>query len=171
MRLHKCIFLDRDGVLNRERGEYTYKVNDFEIIAGVKKSLEILKKSGYLLIVITNQAGVAKGLYNREDVLICHAYLQAETGGLVDDIYFCPHHPVTTNSLLRKPNSLMLEKAIAKWQVDTNKSYMIGDSIRDIKAAEKIGVKGILVGDKELEDIAAPRAKSLLDAVKQFILV
>ncbi|WP_296621958.1 HAD family hydrolase [Marivirga sp.] len=170
MRLHKCIFLDRDGVLNKERGDYTYKVKDFEILEGVKESLEILKQSGYLLIVITNQAGIAKGLYEREDVSNCHAFFQAETDHLIDDIYFCPHHPVTTNSLLRKPDSLMLEKAVSKWEVDTGKSFMIGDSIRDIQAAEKIGVRGILVGDKELEKTTAPKAKSLLDAVNQFVL-
>lgn len=170
MGLHKCIFLDRDGVLNRERGDYTYRLEDFEILDGVRESLQILKKSGYLLIVITNQAGVAKGIYGEEEVLGCHAYLQAQTGGLIDDIFFCPHHPITTESLLRKPDSLMLEKAIAKWEVDADKSYMIGDSFRDIQAAKKVGVKGILVGDKESEDTTAPKAKNLLDAVKKFIV-
>ncbi|WKK74960.1 HAD family hydrolase [Marivirga salinae] len=170
MRLHKCIFLDRDGVLNRERGEYTYKLSDFEILSGVKEGLEITKKSGYLLIVITNQAGIAKGIYNTDDVLKCHSYLQAHIGDLIDDIYFCPHHPVTTESLLRKPDSLMLEKAIAKWEVDTDKSYMIGDSLRDIQAAEKVGVKGILVGEKDSNNSTAPKAKNLLDAVNKFIV-
>lgn len=170
MRLHKCIFLDRDGVLNRERGEYTFKLDDFEILNGIKESLEILKKSGYLLIVITNQAGIAKGIYKREDVHKCHALLQAHTGNLIDDIYFCPHHPISTESLLRKPDSLMLEKAIAKWDIDTARSYMVGDSIRDIQAAEKAGVKGILVGDKDSENSTAPLAKDLQDAVHKFIV-
>lgn len=172
MRLNKCVFLDRDGVLNRERGEYTFKIEDFEIISGVDEALKLLKKAGYLLIVITNQAGIAKRIYVEEEVLNCHAYLQAETGDLIDDLYFCPHHPITTQSLLRKPDSLMLEKAIAKWGVDTRNSFMIGDSLRDIKAAEKVGVSGILVGDKEKDkNLTAPIAKNLLDAVNQFILV
>jgi D-glycero-D-manno-heptose 1,7-bisphosphate phosphatase len=170
MRLQKCIFLDRDGVLNRERGDYTFKLEDFEIVAGVKEGLEILKKSGYLLIVITNQAGIAKGLYDRDDVLNCHLFLQAQIGHLIDDIYFCPHYPETTQSLLRKPDSLMLEKAIAKWDVDPDMSYMVGDSQRDLQAAEKVEVKGILVGDKEAEKVAAPKAKNLLDAVHKFII-
>lgn len=170
MRLHKCVFLDRDGVLNRERGEYTYKIEDFEILDGVKDSLEILKQSGYLLIVITNQAGIAKGLYQHTNVLDCHSYLQDQTGDLIDDIYLCPHHPSTTQSLLRKPESLMIEKAIAKWEIDASKSFMIGDSLRDIQAAEKVGVKGILVGDKEGEKATATRANNLLEAVNKFIL-
>ncbi|SMG32797.1 D-glycero-D-manno-heptose 1,7-bisphosphate phosphatase [Marivirga sericea] len=170
MSLHKCIFLDRDGVLNKERGEYTFKLNDFLVLDGVKQSLEILKKHGYLLIVVTNQAGIAKGIYSKEDVLSCHALLQAKVGDLIDDIYFCPHHPVTTESLLRKPDSLMLEKAIAKWNLDISESFMIGDSIRDIEAAKKIGVKGILIGEKEKGELTAPRADSLLDAVHNYII-
>lgn len=170
MRLHKCIFLDRDGVLNRERGEYTFKLDDFEILNGTKESLEILKKSGYLLIVITNQAGIAKGIYKREDVYKCHTLLQDHTGNLIDDIYFCPHHPIATESLLRKPDSLMLEKAIAKWDIDTTQSFMVGDSIRDIQAAEKVGVKGILVGGKDSKNTTAPLAKDLMDAVHKFIV-
>lgn len=170
MRLNKCIFLDRDGVLNQERGEYTYKLEDFVILDGVKESLEILKESGFLLIVITNQAGIAKGLYKREDVLNCHTYSQTQTSGLIDDIYFCPHHPISTESLLRKPDSLMIEKAVAKWGIDIDTSFMVGDSIRDIQAAEKLGIRGILVGNKEEGHETASRAKNLLDAVNKFIV-
>jgi len=171
MGLNKCVFLDRDGVLNKERGEYTYRIEDFEILPGVIESLEVLKKQGYLLIVITNQAGIAKGLYTKQEVVNCHAHLQAKSGGLIDDIYFCPHHPTTTESLLRKPDSLMIEKAIAKWEVDVQKSYMIGDSNRDILSAQRAGVKGILVGNKEDEKITAPRAQDLMDAVTHFVLL
>jgi D-glycero-D-manno-heptose 1,7-bisphosphate phosphatase len=170
MSLRKCVFLDRDGVLNKERGDYTYNLEEFIILEGVKESLEILKKSGYLLIVITNQAGVAKGIYERKDVLRCHAFLQANTGDLINDIYFCPHHPISTESLLRKPDSLMLEKAIAKWDVSISDSYMIGDSVRDIEAAKKVGVKGILIDTKSVNDITAPIASSLLDAVEKYII-
>lgn len=163
--------MDRDGVLNWERGDYTYKLEDFEILDGVKESLKILRDSGYLLIVITNQAGIAKGIYGEKEVLNCHSYLQSQTGGLINDLYFCPHHPIATQSLLRKPDSLMLEKAIARWEIDVDKSFMIGDSFRDIQAAEKVGVRGILVGDKEEgENMTAPKAKNLLDAVNKFIV-
>ena len=65
MQKQKCVFLDRDGVLNRERGDYTYKLEDFEVLPGVPEALALLKENGFLLIVVTNQAGVAKGLYQR----------------------------------------------------------------------------------------------------------
>ncbi len=113
MDLKPCIFLDRDGVINRERGDYTYRIEDFEILEGVTEALQLAKEAGYLLIVITNQAGVAKGIYKVSDILKCHQHLQAVSGNMIDDIYYCPHHPSTTASLLRKPDSLMLEKAIA----------------------------------------------------------
>lgn len=167
MSLHKCVFLDRDGVLNRERGEYTYQIRDFEVINGVAESFQQLKKAGYLLIVITNQAGIAKNIYSVEDVQLCHDYLQAQTGGLIDDLYFCTHHPLSTESLLRKPNSLMLEKAIAKWHVDVASSYMIGDSQRDMEAASKINLKSILIDVHSKKDQI--HASSLLDAVKRIL--
>ncbi|MGJ3235070.1 D-glycero-alpha-D-manno-heptose-1,7-bisphosphate 7-phosphatase [Marivirga sp.] len=170
MSVNKCVFLDRDGVLNTERGEYTFQIKDFEIIDHVKEALELLKEDGYLLIVITNQAGIAKGLYKREDVAKCHEYLQTETGDLIDDIYFCPHHPTTTESLLRKPDSLMIEKAMAKWDIDPDKSFLIGDSFRDLDASENAGVRGILVGDKEKTNFTTSKARNLFDAVKRYIL-
>lgn len=165
-----CVFLDRDGVLNEERGEYSYRLEDFKIIEGVKEALQTLKDAGYLLIVITNQAGIAKGLYTAGDVMRCHEYLQDETGDLIDDIYFCPHHPVTTESLLRKPDSLMLEKAIAKHGIDPAKSWMVGDSERDIIAADKVGVKGILVNGKINQTTKDHICKNLLDAAESVIL-
>jgi len=167
----KCIFLDRDGVLNEERGEYTYKLNDFNILNGVPDALKMLKENGYLLIVITNQAGIAKGLYSAEDVMNCHNYLQGQTGSFIDDIYYCPHHPITTQSLLRKPNSLMLEKAMAKWNIDPKASFMVGDSKRDIEAAERVGVKGILIGDKESPEKETPHEENLWGAVQNIILI
>lgn len=170
MNLKACVFLDRDGVLNEERGEYSYRLDDFKIIAGVKEALKALKDAGYLLIVITNQAGIAKGLYTAKDVIRCHEYLQNETGNLIDDIYHCPHHPVTTESLMRKPDSLMLEKAIAKHRIDPAKSWMVGDSERDIIAADKVGVKGILVNEKAKHFTEGLISKNLLDAVQDIIL-
>ena len=148
MQQQKCVFLDRDGVLNRERGEYTYKLDDFEVLAGVPEALRLLKDNGYLLIVVTNQAGIAKQLYKKEDVLACHNKLQDSCQSLVDAIYYAPGHPNYSESLSRKPDSLMLERAIAKYNIDPAQSWMVGDSLRDIEAAEKVGVNSILVGDK-----------------------
>lgn len=144
----KCVFLDRDGVLNRERGDYTYKLDDFEVLPGVPEALALLKQNGFLLIVVTNQGGVAKGLYTKEAVLACHDKLQGNCTGLIDALYFAPSHPAYSESLSRKPDSLMLERAISKYNIDPAASWMIGDSLRDLEAAGKVGIRSILVGDK-----------------------
>ena len=144
----KCIFLDRDGVLNRERGDYTYTLEDFEVLPGVPEALALLKQNGFLLIVVTNQGGVAKGLYKKADVMACHQKLQKACGGLIDAIYYAPSHPDYSESLSRKPDSLMLERAIARYDIDPAQSWMVGDSHRDLEAAEKVGVRTIMVGDK-----------------------
>lgn len=142
--MNKCIFLDRDGVLNQEMGDYVFRPDDFLIPDGTIDALRLLKEAGYLLIVITNQAGIAKGLYTRSDVWQCHHYLQEQCGYLLDDLYFCPHHPdYSTESLLRKPNSLMLEKAMAKYNIDRSASWMIGDRPRDVQAGRQVGVRTI----------------------------
>lgn len=149
--MNKCVFLDRDGVLNVERGDYTYRLEDFQIIDGVKEALIILKNAGFYLVIITNQGGIAKGIYSKDDYMKCHDYLMKETNEIIDDMFYSPYHPDFTESLSRKPDSLMLERAIAKYNIDTSKSWMIGDSDRDIEAANKLGVKGIRV-NKPWED-------------------
>jgi len=101
------IFLDRDGVINRERGDYTFQVSDFEIIPGVLDALKLFNERGFKIIVITNQSGISQGLYSQEDVQICHDYMQKQLHQLIDDIYFSPYHPDITESLSRKPNSLL----------------------------------------------------------------
>ncbi|GAB3197427.1 D-glycero-D-manno-heptose 1,7-bisphosphate phosphatase [Pontibacter aydingkolensis] len=148
MQQQKCVFLDRDGVLNRERGEYTYKLDEFEVLPGVPEALRLLKQNGYLLIVVTNQGGIAKKMYQKADVMACHNKLQDSCNSLIDAIYYAPGHPKYSESLSRKPDSLMLERAMAKYSIDPSQSWMVGDSLRDIEAADKVGVKSILVGDK-----------------------
>ena len=116
--MNKCVFLDRDGVLNEDRTDYVYRVEDFIIPDGVPEALRSLKEAGYLLIVVTNQAGIAKGLYTRDDMMACYNYLQEQCGHLIDDIYYSPHHPAyDSHSLTRKPDSLLLEKAMAKYDI------------------------------------------------------
>lgn len=141
---NKCIFLDRDGVLNKDKVDYVYRVEDFIIFDNVPEALRLLKKAGYLLIVITNQSGIAKGVYTKEDVMKCYNYLQERCDHLIDDQYFAPHHPeYDTASLSRKPDSLMIEKSIAKYKIDIGSSWFIGDSDRDIIAAQKQNLKTI----------------------------
>lgn len=163
-----CVFLDRDGVLNQERGEYTYKVDDFIVPEEVFPCLQKLKRAGYQLIVITNQGGIAKGIYTKSDIYNCHLKLQREAGGLIDAIYYSPYHPDYTNSLGRKPGTLLFERAMGKYKIDPAKSWMIGDQLRDLQPAEKLGIKGILINDK-LNALPYFAAKSLTDAA-DFIL-
>lgn len=168
--MNKCIFLDRDGVLNRERGDYTYKKEDFELIQGVVEAVKKIKENGFIIIVITNQAGISRGRYDRQDMEACHEYLQKECGGIFDAIYYCPYHPSITTSIARKPDTLMFEKAIAKFNVDVNKSWMVGDKERDIIPANKLGIKTVLIDDKEPETIADFTSISLYKAVQDVIL-
>ena len=85
--MNKCIFLDRDGVINEDRGTYTFRIRDFKVMAGVKKGLSILKDAGYILVVVTNQAGISRGLFSESDMQKCHDLMMEETGHLIDDIY------------------------------------------------------------------------------------
>ena len=165
LKKRRCVFLDRDGVLNAERGEYTFRTEEFEVLPGVPEALKLLKENGYLLIVITNQAGIAKGLYTREHVFACHEKLQQACGNIIDAIYFAPMHPSVSESLSRKPDSLMLEKAIAKFNVDPENSWLVGDRKRDLQAAMKVNVKAILVGEEETYEYPF-REKDLLAASK-----
>lgn len=149
--MNKCVFLDRDGVLNEDRTDYVYRVEDFIIPNGVPEALRSLKNAGYLLIVVTNQAGIAKGLYTRDDVMACYNYLQQQCGHVIDDIYYSPHHPsYDSESLTRKPDSLLLEKAIAKYNIVPTQSWMIGDALRDMQAGRRVGVRTVRIAHEPL---------------------
>jgi D-glycero-D-manno-heptose 1,7-bisphosphate phosphatase len=169
MNLQKAIFLDRDGVLNKDQGKYTYKLEEFELIEGVPEALKLLKEQGYKLIVITNQAGISKGLYSIEQMNLCHNKLHSITNSIIDAIYFSPYHPDQTNSLSRKPGSLMFERAIAKFNIDPSSSWMVGDKERDLIPAKKFQIKTILVGGEEKSGFADIEAKNLKEAAKIII--
>jgi|ERR1035441_3162983 D-glycero-D-manno-heptose 1,7-bisphosphate phosphatase len=146
--MNKAIFLDRDGVINQERDLYTFGIDEFILNDGLIEALKAFIDKGYLLIVITNQGGIAKGLYTHQDVETVHNYLMetlAKEGIHITDIYYCPHHPDQGKCLCRKPGSLMLEKAIARYNIDAGKSYFIGDNDRDITAGNAVGVNTILI--------------------------
>ncbi|MGV3642355.1 MAG: D-glycero-alpha-D-manno-heptose-1,7-bisphosphate 7-phosphatase [Adhaeribacter sp.] len=169
MKTNKCVFLDRDGVLNEERGDYTYRTADFIVIPGVVQALQELKSQGYLLVVITNQAGIAKGRYTREDVKACHQKLQEACGHLLDALYYAPAHPSVSESLSRKPGSLMLEKAMARFHIDPASSWMVGDRLRDIAAAQQVGVAGILVGDQDSAPAGVAQVPDLAAAARYIL--
>ncbi len=145
---NKCIFLDRDGVLNVDRPNYSYQLDHFKIIDGVPQALRDLKRAGYLLVVVTNQSGIAQGIYTQQDMETCHSFLQQQCDGAIDHFYFCPYHPSITASLARKPGTLMFEKAIAKYSIDIHLSWMIGDRGRDLIPARALGIRTIQIGDE-----------------------
>ncbi|MCX6297361.1 MAG: HAD family hydrolase [Bacteroidetes bacterium] len=145
--MKKAVFLDRDGVINFERG-YTHRLEDFVILPDLIEVLKFIQKKGYLLIVVSNQSGIAKGLYKQSEVEILHKFMVDEftkNGIFISEIYYCVHHPDISKCICRKPDSLFVEKALARFDIDEKKSYFIGDKERDTEAAEKAGVKGILI--------------------------
>lgn len=156
--MNKAVFLDRDGVINRDILDYTYRLEDFKLLDGVIDAMKVFSDKGYLLFVITNQGGIAKKLYGHDEVGAIHDYLSSEMEAKqvkLTDVYYCPHHPVAGLCLCRKPGSLMLEKAMARYDIDPSKSYFIGDMQRDIEAGEKAGVKTIKIEtNASLMDVA-----------------
>lgn len=145
---NKAVFLDRDGVLNREVGDYIKHPDHFFLNDGIPEALKKFRSENYLLIVITNQSGIAKGIYSFQQLKAIHAKMIKELGAfgiILDEIYYCPHHPLVSNCLCRKPGSLMLEKAIARFNIDPAQSVFIGDAERDMDAAHSAGIRGIRI--------------------------
>lgn len=152
----KAIFLDRDGVLNHEIYDYITKVEDFEVLEYQIPPLKKLYDEGYLLIVITNQGGIALKRYTEEELAEMHQILfdQFEAqGATISHAYYCPHHPTVGGDCpCRKPKSGMLLEAISKYDIDPSLSVMIGDKPRDVDAANGAGVRGIeIVPDEQID--------------------
>ena len=154
----KCAFLDRDGVINQDKG-YISKISDFKIYPGVGKAISLLNKKNYLVIIITNQSGIGRGLIKIKELENLHNYLKKKIkkdGAKIDDIFYCPFHPefgrgkYKKKSNDRKPGDGMIRKAIKKWKIDTKKSFMIGDKISDKIAAKKAKIKFFYKKEKNL---------------------
>ena len=143
-----AIFLDRDGVINKEVN-YLSNPNDFEFIDGSIKALQILKKKGYLLIVITNQAGIARGYFTEINLQEIHDKMMKSLKKkkiFLDDLFYCPHHPEFTGACeCRKPSPGMIMQAKKKFKIDLENSYMIGDTLNDIITGKNAQCKTILV--------------------------
>ena len=167
--MYKGVFLDRDGVINEERNTYTYRREDFRILPGVREAVSRLHEAGFLLVVITNQGGISKGLYTRAEVDLCHQYMQECLGGLIRDILYSPYHPDQTRSLSRKPSPYLFERAMALYQIDRAKSWAVGDQLRDIEAARSAGIRSIAVGE-EASELGADLCAEHLLAATQLIL-
>lgn len=146
--MNKAIFLDRDGVVNYERGTYNLSLEDFVINEGIAESIKLLKDNGYLVIIISNQGAIAKGMLTESMLLEMHLKLCQhlyEYNTKIDDYFYCPHHDAISKCICRKPDSLLFEKAISIYNIDVSNSLMIGDSERDILSANKVGIKAIKI--------------------------
>ena len=128
--MNKAVFLDRDGTINVDKN-YLYRVEDFEFLPGVIEGLKAFQKAGYLLIVITNQSGIARGYYSERDYEILTDYMRNELqkkGVFLTDVLYCPHHPdgiipkYRINCECRKPKLGLFYQAINKWNIDIDKS-------------------------------------------------
>ncbi len=143
--MHKAVFIDRDGVVNSDEGHYyIYKPEDFVFNPEIENSLLILREAGFKLVLVTNQGGVAKGEYSNNEVEKLHEYMQFHLKGMgaeFDAIYYCPHHDSISECDCRKPKPGMILKAIEDLNIDPTKSYLIGDSDRDIEAGKAAGLK------------------------------
>jgi D-glycero-D-manno-heptose 1,7-bisphosphate phosphatase len=170
-----AVFLDRDGTINEEK-EYLYLAEDFTFIPGAVEAIKALKKAGFLVIVVTNQSGVARGYYTERDVHILHEHIQDELARYetrIDAFYICPHHPTEglgnhrKSCNCRKGAPGMLLQAAADYQIDLSKSYIVGDKLADVEAGSRAGCTPILVltgyGSIEYKRLAEGEARVCAD--------
>ena len=143
----KAAFLDRDGVINVDTG-YLNNIEDFKWIEGAIEALKILKKNGFLIIIISNQSGVARGQFSEIDVHNLHNWINlqlAEHNIKIDDFFFATELPETENSKTRrKPSPKMIEEAIEKYNLNRENCFMIGDKDIDVQAAKNAKIRGFL---------------------------
>jgi D-glycero-D-manno-heptose 1,7-bisphosphate phosphatase len=148
----KCVFLDRDGVLNQDFVDYAYTPEKFILLPGIDQAITKLKSAGFLVIVLTNQSGIAKGIYTRTQMQEVNQIMQEHVDHQIDAIYYAPGHPSRSETLSRKPDSLMFERAMAKFQLKPAHCWMVGDKQRDLIPAKKFGMSTIQVGGHSCEE-------------------
>ena len=177
----KCVFLDRDGTINKFNG-FVKRTEDFELIDGVAEAINKLNASGYLVIVITNQPVVARGEVEIETLNLIHMKMETDLGNnhaYIDDLFYCPHHPdkgfpgekpeYKIDCTCRKPKPGMILAAAEKYNIDLSNSYMVGDDIRDVKAGIAAGCIPVLLTEKSKETvisengITVPQFPSLIE--------
>jgi D-glycero-D-manno-heptose 1,7-bisphosphate phosphatase len=145
----KAIFLDRDGVLvNNQEHYYIWKLEQLQFIDGVFGNLKFLIQKGFQLFIVSNQGGISKEIYTKTDILKLHEELKLSFENNVieiKEIVFCPHHPEVEQCMCRKPDSLLIDKLVAKYKLCKSESYFIGDSESDMQAARKAGIQGIKI--------------------------
>jgi D-glycero-D-manno-heptose 1,7-bisphosphate phosphatase len=151
-------FLDRDGVLNHDHG-YVHRADQFDWIDGAREAVKFLNDAGYYVFVVTNQSGIARGLYDEAAVAALHDWMQRQLAGIgarIDLIQYCPYHPegiverYRRVSSHRKPGPGMLMDCLSRYDVDVAHSFSIGDKPSDVEAATAAGIEGYLFGGGNL---------------------
>lgn len=142
--MQKALFLDRDGVINVEKN-YLYKIEDFEFMDDIFELCKYYESQGYIIIVITNQSGIARDFYSEDDFLTLTKWMNKrflEDGTHISEVYFCPHLPAISGECqCRKPNPGMILDAVDKFDIDVKHSVLIGDKERDIEAGLNAGIE------------------------------
>ena len=143
----KAVFLDRDGTLI-EDVPYCSRVEDVRLFPGAAKAITLLIKSGYKVIVVTNQSGIGRGYFPDQAVYDIHEHIKSQLafkGAFIDAFYYCPHIPMDECEC-RKPNSGLIIEAKNDFDIELNQSFIVGDSLTDVEAGQKVGVVGVLLG-------------------------
>lgn len=152
--MKRAVFLDRDGVITQEPPHYAHKLSQLALISKSAKAVRLLNENGFIVIVVCNQAGIARGYYREEDMILFNQAMKenlAKEGAHIDAIYYCPHHPEAKIERYRvacdcrKPRPGMLTRAEKELDIDLRQSFMVGDKISDIEAGERVGCKTVMV--------------------------
>jgi len=145
----KAIFLDRDGVLiNNKEHYYIWNQDQLIFVDGVIENLQKLTAKGFILFIVSNQGGISRGIYSKNDVQKLHEELILtfrKNNIEIQEIAFCPHHSEIEKCMCRKPDSLMIDKLIAKYHINKKESFLIGDSKSDMEAAQNADIQGIKI--------------------------
>ena len=176
--MKKAVFLDRDGVLNQDPPHYVHKIEDMVILPKVGEAIRLLNDNGFLVIVVSNQSGVGRGMYTTLDVemfnneMFCR--LKEQNGAIINASYFCPHTK-EDNCNCRKPKPKMLLNAAIRYNISLSESWLIGDKRTDCEAADAAGVRSILVltghGQEEVKKPGQHRvSRDLYSAVTEYIV-
>ncbi|MGI8786888.1 MAG: D-glycero-alpha-D-manno-heptose-1,7-bisphosphate 7-phosphatase [Pyrinomonadaceae bacterium] len=166
-----AVFIDRDGTLIEEVN-FLSRLEDLRFFSYTTEAIRLLKENGFLIIVVTNQSGIGRGIFTESAMREIHAQIQTDLTDEIDAFYFCPHLP-TDGCACRKPNTGMIDAALEKFDIDLERSWIIGDKAIDVETGFNAGIKTAMVltgyGQKDVEKLKRKPdviAENLIDAVK-----
>jgi len=163
-KIYQLIILDRDGVINKDSADYIRSPKEWHAITGSLEAITKLNKTGYKVVIISNQSGIARGYFTEKTLKLMHdkmIHKLTKLGGSIDHIYYCPHHP-NENCECRKPKPKMLFEALHKFHVEPKNALMIGDSWTDAQLAKNAGCDFVLVKTGKGEKTYTEHQKDLI---------